>query len=154
MAQFSRPYITFLLVVSSITTCLSCIVSEIFNVEYWRAHEIRVVQGHWKWHHSIDHSTTSYQSAIVSFFRDIWHWRILWSWNLGSGFTHPVNVHRWNLHTRDYVCAAVIWIYLHLFLYSWLRKKLYSVQSFKVIQCHRNCYHLKVHVRLPISLPL
>jgi len=35
---------------------LSCVVSEIFNVEEYRDLEIpvRVNQGHWKWYHSID----------------------------------------------------------------------------------------------------
>jgi len=42
-------------------------VSEIFSVQKRRDLEtgVRVVQGHWKWRRSIDH-TTFYWSAIVS----------------------------------------------------------------------------------------
>jgi len=41
-------------------------VSEIFSVKDWRDLELRleVVQGHWKWRRSIDH-TTFYWSASV-----------------------------------------------------------------------------------------
>jgi len=40
-------------------------VSEIFSVKEWLDLEtgVGVVQGHWKWRHSIDHNTTFYRSA-------------------------------------------------------------------------------------------
>jgi len=46
---------------------------------------------------------------------------------------------------------------LHSRLHSGTPEKLYGAStlgSFKVIQGHRNCYQLKAHMRLPISLPL
>ena len=47
-----------------------------------------VVQGHWKWHRSIDHNYTTFcWSAIVniaSTFWVIWHRMISWPWNLSK----------------------------------------------------------------------
>ena len=46
------------------------------------------VQGHWKWHRSIDHNYTTFcWSAIVniaSTFWVIWHRMISWPWNLSK----------------------------------------------------------------------
>ena len=42
---------------------------------------VGVVQDHWKWSRSIDH-TTVYLSTLYCFWV-IWRWIILWPWNLG-----------------------------------------------------------------------
>jgi len=40
-----------------VTMAVSVAVCETFNIKEWRdlENQVRVVQGHWKWRHSIDH---------------------------------------------------------------------------------------------------
>ena len=38
---------------------------------------LRVTQGHWKWNHWVDH-------ARLTISRIIWHWILLWPWNVGQ----------------------------------------------------------------------
>ena len=69
---------------------LSCVVSEIFNVEKCRNLEIRVKghQGHWKWYHSIDcvYFLLVFFGNYVPKMHQLWDIRLesmQWPWNPG-----------------------------------------------------------------------